>query len=713
MIPWRATYRLQLTPTFAFPEVERLLPYFARLGISHLYLSPILEARSGSAHGYDGIDPRRVRREFGGEDAFRNLARVAHEFDLGLLVDIVPNHLAVSAEGEPFLDVLEKGIESRFARWFDVDWTSGPHPGRIAIPWIDPGRARNYRRYLDIDDLIGIRVEDPVVFEETHAKILELAKDGLIDGVRVDHLDGLARPAEYLERLKGGLPKDVAIFVETTEDYSEFGVTGYDALAAITMSRLSPDDRIAMTREFEKISGAPVGPLEPLAAIARVIDHELEAEYQAIASRLRDDFTGSDDDLKRSLAFEVLGSPHARRRDAAFRSVIDTPEGGRFLRYVRAKAIEDTFYYRNVHLLARNELGASADATDPPWAAIRVLCDRRSMRSPSLTPTSTHDTKRSEDARARLVALSRHAERFRAIVESERAAFIERGGEIDVASAWYVLQEWIAIRPHPMTAESRRDAARRLEVVVVKAAREAKLRSTWANPDEAHEAMLRRFVLQISRDARLVDPEGGADADPLEELARSVADEAVHDSLAQVLLKFLIPGIPDLYQGMEAIRPLLVDPDNRIPVDFARLEASLDSLDRDEHLPRSKRLARVFAEGDAGRLKHFVTRELLRFRAENADFLQSAKSGVRVVGTTWTGASPAMILRRHDVNREILAVFALDSLDRLAKLPPLVLPAVERVARREWFTERVFDATAQVSLAELLSPLGFALLVAE
>lgn len=713
MIPWRATYRLQLTPTFAFPEVERLLPYFARLGISHLYLSPILEARSGSAHGYDGVDPRVVRREFGGESAYRNLARAAHAAGLGLLVDIVPNHLAVSAEGEPFLDVLEKGVESRYAKWFDVDWASGPHPGRIAIPWLDPGRARNYRRYLDIDDLIGIRVEDDDVFAETHAKILELARDGLIDGLRIDHLDGLADPERYLGRLRAALPAAVAIFVESNEDWSEFGTTGYDALGAITASVLSRRHATAMEREFERAASEFRHAEERRAAIERVLDHELNAEFARIAANLREALGETASDPRSAVVHEVLRWPHPLARDPAFRGVIESREGARFVRYARSKAFEDTFLYRDVRVLARNELGVPFDETAPPWTSIETVCVRRSGRAPSLTPTSTHDTKRSEDARSRLVALARHASRFRALVETKREEFREHGSEIDPTDAWFVLQEWIAIRPHPATPEALHDAARRLEGVVVKAARESKLRTSWAAPDEAHESTLRRFVRHVSGDARLSASDDRSEPDEVDRLARQVADEGARVSLAQVLWKCLLPGIPDFYQGLETIRPLLVDPDNRGPVDFAPLVAALDAFEREDHLPRWNRLSRIRAEEQPGRLKHFVTRELLRFRSERVDFFERAGVEIRAVGGFGHLAPSALVFRRFDRRREVCAVVALDGPEELREQRPFRLATAEHLARREWFTDRVFDAGAEVSLADLLSPLGIALLLSE
>src|SRR5204862_3770537 len=175
-----ATYRLQLTPDFGFAAARELVPYLRELGVSHLYLSPVLQARRGSTHGYDVADPGRVSSELGGEDELRALCAATNAAGLGTIVDVVPNHMAVSEEENRFW----RDPELR-ARFFDWDPAGG---------W--------YRRFFDIGELAGVRVEDPDVFETTHAKVLELVAQGLVDGLRIDHPDGLANPREYLERLR-------------------------------------------------------------------------------------------------------------------------------------------------------------------------------------------------------------------------------------------------------------------------------------------------------------------------------------------------------------------------------------------------------------------------------------------------------------------------------------------------------------------------------
>ncbi|MBX3287585.1 MAG: malto-oligosyltrehalose synthase, partial [Actinobacteria bacterium] len=229
---WRATYRVQLTAGNTFADVAEHVPYLAELGISHLYLSPVLEAVAGSTHGYDGTDPTTVSLERGGEDGLRALAEVAHEHGLGLLVDLVPNHLAASDETPWWRDPRER------ARVFDVDDETG---------W--------YRRFFDIDGLAGVRQEDPEVFDRTHAKVLELVRDGVVDGLRIDHPDGLTDPAGYLQMLRRLLGPQAWIVIEKILAVGEpldlslpiGGTTGYDVLREVGGVFIDPAGAEALT----------------------------------------------------------------------------------------------------------------------------------------------------------------------------------------------------------------------------------------------------------------------------------------------------------------------------------------------------------------------------------------------------------------------------------------------------------------------------------
>ena len=230
---FRCTYRLQLGPGLRFADARGLVPYLRDLGVSHLYLSPSLQARSGSTHGYDVVDPTRISDELGGEDEFRSLCEAAHEAGLGIVLDIVPNHMATSEKENPFWrDPLWR------AKFFDLDWRTGMH-----------------RRFFDVGELAGVRVEDPEVWEATHAKVIELAREGLIDGVRIDHPDGLANPRRYLERLREAGVEHVWIekILEPGEELRDWpveGTVGYEFLNDVTALFVDPAGEEPLTRFY-------------------------------------------------------------------------------------------------------------------------------------------------------------------------------------------------------------------------------------------------------------------------------------------------------------------------------------------------------------------------------------------------------------------------------------------------------------------------------
>ena len=535
----RATYRLQLQPGFGFREARQLVPYLEELGVSHLYLSPSLQARPGSTHGYDVVDPTSISEDLGGEDEFRALCAAG----LGVVLDIVPNHMAASDESPFWRDPLWR------AKFFDLDWRTGSH-----------------RRFFDVGELAGVRMEDPEVWEVTHAKVISLAREGVIDGVRVDHPDGLANPRRYLERLReAGIERIwVEKILEPGErlrgDWPVEGTTGYEFLNEVTTLFVDPAAEAPLTRLYEELAGAR--PFSQVAAEAKREQAEttfadetaqlatklpFEADlagalaslhvyrtYVDPASGLVADEdraaiaeAGLDEELARILLLEERG------HDAfVVRFQQTTPP-------VHAKGVEDTAFYRWNRFVALNEVGGNPGRLSLSVADFHAA---NLLRPPAnLLATTTHDTKRSGDVRARLVATADDPAAWDAVVRPRI------GGWRDPNEAYLILQT--VVGAWPLTPE-------RLELYLEKALREAKVHTTWIDQDHEWEAGAKAWAVSL-----LADEELGAYAERLSARAAQIVR-------ATTLLKTTVPGVPDIYQGDELPLLALVDPDNRRPVDF-------------------------------------------------------------------------------------------------------------------------------------------------
>jgi (1->4)-alpha-D-glucan 1-alpha-D-glucosylmutase len=550
----RAAYRLQLTPAFGFARARALVPYLEQLGISHLYLSPVLQARTGSEHGYDVTDPRRVSDALGGEDELRRLAAAG----LGVILDIVPNHMCASEENPFWHD------EELRTRVFDVDPERGFH-----------------RRFFDIDDLWGVRQEERPVFDATHAKILELVRDGIVDGVRVDHPDGLADPAQYFGRLADAGARHVwaeKILTpgEELRDWPVEGTTGYEFLNDVMAVCVEPSAEAPLTEAYAAITGDTRTFAEVAAASKLEVADDLFAPE---LRRLRADV--DDPGLVAALAsFHVYRTYVQPREDAVapadreeigrahvterLRRILLLEERGHDDFVVRfqqttgplmAKGVEDTALYRYFRLSALNEVGGDPGRFGIGIDAFHAANERRAERFPlHLLTTYTHDTKRSPDARARIVALTWLADRWLERVAAWRA---QLDGLDDPREELLVLQTLAGTAPID---------GGRLERYLTKALREGKVSSSWLAPDEAHEARVHAYAAQA---ARLVQ------ADPL---LGEVTAIGRHVAAAQLLLKLTVPGVPDVYQGDELEDLSLVDPDNRRPVDWDARRSALARL---------------------------------------------------------------------------------------------------------------------------------------
>ncbi len=574
MAELRATYRIQLTSGFGFAAARELIPYLRELGISHLYLSPAFQAREGSTHGYDVIDPGRLSEALGGMAEFELLAADAAAAGMGIVLDVVPNHMATDDGNRFWADPKLR------AQFFDVDPVTGRH-----------------RRFFDIDELAAVRQEDPEVFLATSGFVLRLVRDRLVDGLRVDHPDGLADPGSYLQALRSGGAERVWVEKilaedEQLRDWAVSGTVGYEFLNDVAALFIDPAGEGGLTHLWRQVSGDErafalvaheakleqvVGTFRPeLERLARtLLAGADEAQTDSAAAPL-----GGLDQLAKALAalpvYRTYVDPAAKRIDPADRAAIEAsrmphevarrllletdapPEFvTRFQQTtpaIMAKGVEDTAFYRYCRLLALCDVGG-----DPSRFGIgveRFHSDNasRAERFPqSLLTTMTHDAKRSADVRARIGALSSLPsqtasawERFAELTESWRS-----GGAPDDVERYFIFQTLLGA--WPIEAE-------RLEGYLEKAMREAKRNTTWISPNEAWETAVKGFC------GRLVEGDwfGTEFAEPLAQ----VTALGWRSALGQLALKLTAPGIPDIYQGDELEYRALVDPDNRRPVDW-------------------------------------------------------------------------------------------------------------------------------------------------
>jgi (1->4)-alpha-D-glucan 1-alpha-D-glucosylmutase len=576
----RCTYRLQLLPHLTFAAARELVPYLRDLGVSHLYLAPSLQARAGSTHGYDVVDPTRLSDELGGEVEFRRLCKAG----LGVILDVVPNHMAASEDENPFWrDPLWR------SKFFDVEWRTG-----------------GVRRFFDVDDLAGVRMEDPEVFEVTHAKVLELVHDGLLDGIRVDHPDGLANPARYLQRLREARVEHVWVekILEPGEELRNWpveGTTGYEFANDVTALFVDPAAEEPLTELYRTFTGEQ----RDFADVA----HEAKLEqarttFEPEVEWLRSDLGSNDElDLPRALASfgvyrtyidpdtgEIDGldrqAVSAARLPAELAAILLLEDRGHdafVIRFqqttppVMAKGVEDTAFYRYNRLLCLNEVGSDPGRFSISVDDFHAGNLERARRFPNaLLTTQTHDTKRSGDVRARLVALTWLADEWREhVLEWRRVNEPLRSGAPDANEEYFLYQTLVGAWPLEHD---------RVIAYVEKAMREAKTNTSWLEPNAAWEDGVKSFARALYDHQPF-----RASFDPFVE---RVAELGERIALAQTLLKLTCPGVPDVYQGDELWSLSLVDPDNRRPVDWDAHRRALAELQAGA--PPTRETAKLF-----------------------------------------------------------------------------------------------------------------------
>jgi (1->4)-alpha-D-glucan 1-alpha-D-glucosylmutase len=769
---WHATYRLQLHAGFPFAKAAQILPYLARLGISHVYLSPCLQAGPGSQHGYDVTDPTRISDDLGGPAAWRNFSEVARDLGLGLLLDIVPNHMAANAHNPWWDDLLAHGPASPYASYFDIapqaqggrwrlhlatlgmsyhdaleqgklqivanglrprldcegqTWPLNPASWALLLPpaareqierlgslggtraprgfsgaplalsdsianeapddgerlenrrgapvpppdyardvavaekiwadnevaavgiiaeinhdparlhavheqqhyalhyWRREGEVTNYRRFFDVGSLVALRMEDPAVFSAAHRQIAAMVKEGAIDGLRVDHPDGLRDPRDYCRRLREILPGGrvyVEKILENDErlrpDWSVEGTVGYDFLGKVNRLWMDEQKSDALSGIYADFTGHTVNlprvvrqtkthilaehfpsDLDRLAvhavALARSSWHTWDLSPAQLRAALgfltvelsvyrtyRDDRAADPFDravLTRAFAtarsqaegieprvFDFLeqvflaDAPGLPARELIARWQQLTPA-------VTAKGVEDTTFYCYDRLVACNEVGAQASLLGISSDKFHEFCHHLAESWPdTLLATSTHDTKRSEDVRARICVLTEDTERWGAVLREWAGMNLSAwGGREPDRHVEYLLYQTL-VGAWPLSQE-------RAWAYLLKASREAKINTSWRTPNAAYELAIQRFVEGIYASAEFQAS--------LEAFVRPLILPGRVNSLAQTLIKLTAPGVPDFYQGSELWDLSLVDPDNRRPVDFERREELLEGLEID------------------------------------------------------------------------------------------------------------------------------------
>ncbi|WP_339348350.1 malto-oligosyltrehalose synthase [uncultured Sphingomonas sp.] len=687
MIP-RATYRLQFHEGFTFADAEAIVPYLDRLGISHIYASPITVAAPGSTHFYDVADPTRISPALGGEERFRSLVAALRARDMGVILDIVPNHMGVAGGANPWWnDVLRAGRDSAYAATFDIDW-DGPivlpvlgaplsealANGDLAVerdgdrwsvvaygehrfPIRDEDQATapdlplpdllarqhyrlawwrvandelNWRRFFTINDLAGVRIEDPAVFDATHALYIRLIGERLIDGVRVDHVDGLADPIGYCRTLRERLGDAAWILVEKIlapadpqpgADWGLDGTSGYDFMEQVSLLIHDRAGVDALERTWSRLTGesADFAPEEFVARqdlLAWQFAGQLDrcvAAFSAIApdgittamlrraiERLlwvfpvyRTYGTGqaapASDETIRRVAREQVAPLIPPGETAVVDMVLDwlagtgphAVEAGDAVRRfqqlsapIAAKAVEDTAFYRYGRLLSRNDVGADAELLGVHPDTFHDLTRQRATAVPhAMLTTATHDHKRGEDARARLAVLSAMPDAW--AEQADRWMRRSADAPVHPADRYMLFQSLLGAWPEQGPDD---EFAERIKAWQRKALREAKLRSSWEAPDEGYEADAAALVDTLLDDPAFVTEMGA--------MVARIAPAALDNTLVQLLLRMTLPGVPDCYQGTELIDLSLVDPDNRRPVDFTHRAGLLDG----DELPPKMRL---------------------------------------------------------------------------------------------------------------------------
>lgn len=914
-----ATYRLQFHAGFTFAQARELVPYLARLGVSHVYASPFFRAAPRSQHGYDVCDHNELNPEIGSRAEFEAFSAEIKAHGLGLIADFVPNHMGIERALNPWWrDVLENGASSPYARFFDIDWhpvkrelenkvllpvlgeqygrvlendgfaiefvagdfllrqgevtlpldprstvgqlrsaaaTLAPAPAelesiitaiehlpartetadeRIAervrerqiirqrlaqlctdtprvaeaitaslatfrdpadgtrfdrldelinaqayrlCSWKVAGEEINYRRFFDVNTLAAIRMELPEVFDQTHRLLFELIDAGHITGVRIDHIDGLAFPREYLARLRSRCGDDPYLLVEKIlgpeeklrADWPVQGTTGYEFANQLTQLLVSTEDVPQFAVGYQRLLGFRLDYREvayrskklvmqsSMASEVNVLGHLLnriseshrwyrDFTLNSLTTAVRelvacfpiyrtylDPAKPADESDTRVIARALR---EARRRNPAtertvfefLRDVLLPPKDNPHpvdeelrrtfvLKFqqctgpITAKGVEDTAFYVFNRLIALNEVGGEPAATGISVEAFHRQNAARSAELPHcLLATSTHDTKRSEDVRARLAALSEFPQEWSRAVRRWQTMNRRHRREIDGEAApdanevHLLYQTLLGAWPlEGLHDGNREEFTQRIQAYMEKAVREAKVNSSWLEPNAAWDAAVRDFVGALLAGGRNRFPQS------LAQLAGEIAKFGCVNSLTQTVLKLTCPGVPDLYQGSELWDFSLVDPDNRRPVDYVLRQRQLENL-------ASAAPGELLANWRDGRIKMFAIHRLLSLRRERPELF--ATGSYERAAAQGDFADKVIAFTRHHETASVLVIVPRHT--AALGFPPIgevwgdtrVVPAQAGMRWRDIFSGREYTGAA-LPLREAFGELPFTVLIAE
>ncbi|GAB2644513.1 malto-oligosyltrehalose synthase [Gordonia jinhuaensis] len=648
------TYRLQMNAQFTFADAVEHVPQIAELGVSHLYLSPIGQSQPGSDHGYDWVPPPQVWDVLGGLDGLRDLRRAASDLGIGIIVDIVPNHTGVADPKANcwWWDVLTHGADSQYARYFDIDFAvDNGADGRIALPVLgeegdesslelvtdessgdtelayyehrypvasgstddgaDPQTVHDrqhyklvpwrsgligYRRFFSVDGLAGLRQEDPEVYDATHTLVRLLAAEDLVDGIRVDHPDGLADPIGYLTRLRADLGDDRIVIVEKILSDDEpldpgmpvQGTTGYDHLAVLGAVLVDPSGMEGLT-SLHAAWGTHPGDADWLSreklalkrhvatttfpselarlrrAVIRDADAHSDPDLADLTGALTDIIAGTpvyrgDYPVLGSLLDDVIAQNSADHPAAHLVSEAIAVGGEASVRLaqvsgaVMAKSVEDCLFYRTARLVSTQEVGCDPIIPTIDADTFHWINRTRAHKWPTaMTATSTHDTKRGEDVRARISLLSQVPARWSQIVRNSENDAPAPEATLGLFFRQNLFGIW------PVGRGLGTDGRRRFHEYATKAMREGGVGTSWIDVDEAFESSVHRWIDDV------IDGPCGAE---ISTLVEELAPHWYAQSHVQKALAMTVPGFPDIYQGTQWYEDSLADPDNRRPVDY-------------------------------------------------------------------------------------------------------------------------------------------------